>query len=79
MYFDSVNEFLAMGGHGLYVWMSYGIFVVVILWNLFTLRVNRKQSLMRAKKTWQRERSPDVDDRATDKGLAEKQNSVEEY
>lgn len=25
MYFDSFADFLAMGGHGLYVWTSYGL------------------------------------------------------
>ncbi len=73
MYFDSLSEFLAMDGHGLYVWMSYGIFIVVILWNLFIVRQNRKLSLKRAEKTWQREtlaKKP-VDD------LNQEQNSVE--
>lgn len=25
MYFDSFADFVAMGGHGLYVWTSYGL------------------------------------------------------
>ena len=55
MYFSSLNEFLVMGGHGLYVWMAYGIFLAIIAWNIFMVRANRKHALERARKTWQRE------------------------
>lgn len=34
MSFDSFSEFLSMGGHGLYVWLSYALGVVVIVTNL---------------------------------------------
>lgn len=55
MYFGSFNEFVAMGGHGLYVWMSYGIFVVILVWNIWTIKSNRRQCLKDAQKTWNRE------------------------
>ncbi len=29
-----MKEFLAMGGYGFYVWTSYGLAVVILLWNL---------------------------------------------
>jgi len=32
--FESFSEFLSMGGHGLYVWLSYALGVVIILSNL---------------------------------------------
>jgi len=32
--FNSFSEFLSMGGHGLYVWLSYGLGLAVILANL---------------------------------------------
>ncbi len=32
--FDSFSDFIAMGGHGLYVWLSYAIAVVVIVINI---------------------------------------------
>jgi heme exporter protein D len=34
MYFDSFNDFIAMGGYGLYVWLSFGLGLlsVIILW-----------------------------------------------
>lgn len=34
--FNSFSEFLSMGGHGLYVWLSYGLGLAVILINLIT-------------------------------------------
>ncbi|MDP2609158.1 MULTISPECIES: heme exporter protein CcmD [unclassified Oceanobacter] len=34
MEFHSVGEFLAMGRHGLYVWLSYGLSALVIIANL---------------------------------------------
>lgn len=44
MAFAGFSEFLAMGGHGLYVWMSYGATYLVIgllLWH--NLRAHRRQ------------------------------------
>ena len=34
MSFNSFSEFLSMGGHGLYVWLSYALGLIVILANL---------------------------------------------
>ena len=34
----SIAEFLAMGGHGLYVWLSYGAALAVVLYNLLSVR-----------------------------------------
>lgn len=30
--FESFAEFLAMGGHGLYVWSTYGICMALMVW-----------------------------------------------
>ena len=30
-YFDSINEFLTMGRHGVYVWSAYGIALAILL------------------------------------------------
>jgi heme exporter protein D len=43
MSFDSIGSFLAMGGHGLYVWSAYGIGVVVIAANLIGPRLTRRR------------------------------------
>lgn len=56
MYFDSFNSFIDMGGHGLYVWLSYGIFLLILVWNLVLLKTNRLGALKEAKRTWQREK-----------------------
>ncbi|SER07117.1 heme exporter protein D [Amphritea atlantica] len=34
MSFESFAEFIDMGGHGLYVWLSYAIALVVIVINI---------------------------------------------
>ena len=31
LHFDSLTEFFAMGGHGFYVWLSYGIVFLAFL------------------------------------------------
>lgn len=43
MSFDNFSDFLAMGGHGLYVWLSYGIAVSVLAANLLGPMMARKQ------------------------------------
>lgn len=41
----SLESFFHMGGYALYVWTSYGITTVVLLWNLFAPVLLRKQLL----------------------------------
>ena len=38
--FETISEFLAMGGHGLYVWLSYGSTVLVLAGSYFSLRLH---------------------------------------
>ncbi|MFP8965905.1 heme exporter protein CcmD [Pokkaliibacter sp. CJK22405] len=42
MYFSSFADFLAMGGHGLYVWLSYGIALAIMIFNVIVPVVNAK-------------------------------------
>jgi len=42
---NSFAEFLAMGGYGFYVWMSYGISTVVLLLNVVIPIIQKKQFL----------------------------------
>lgn len=42
---NSFDEFLAMGGYGVYVWPAYGIAFVVLLLNVVLPLVQRKQFL----------------------------------
>ncbi len=50
MQFDSVAEFLAMGGHGFYVWLAYGSTLAVLLSYRLVLGTMRRR-LMRTL-TW---------------------------
>ena len=45
MSFDSWGEFFAMGGHGFYVWLSYGLSLVVVLGNVLATRGSRRRFL----------------------------------
>ncbi len=38
MQFDNIGEFLAMGGHALYVWLAYGATVLVLLGSYIAVR-----------------------------------------
>ncbi len=49
MSFDTLGEFFAMGGHGLYVWLSYGASVIVVLANVISVRVARKRYFRQAR------------------------------
>jgi len=41
--FQSLAEFFAMGGHALYVWSSYGVFALMIVFNIVQpILANRK-------------------------------------
>jgi len=53
--FNSVSEFLAMGGHGLYVWLSYGLGLVVIVANLVLPKLSRNRLLAEQKRRLRRE------------------------
>ncbi len=41
-HWNSLAEFLAMGGYGLYVWGSYGMTALVLAAELWALRARRK-------------------------------------
>lgn len=43
MSFESFSDFIAMGGHGLYVWLSYAIAVVVLIVNVINPLVQKRQ------------------------------------
>lgn len=46
MFFQSWNDFWNMGGYGFYVWLSYGISLVVIL-GLIVSSYNGKNTVLR--------------------------------
>ncbi len=45
MSFDSFSDFLAMGGHGFYVWLAYGATLLVLAANVFSLSAARRRYL----------------------------------
>ena len=55
MSFSSFNEFLAMGGHGVYVWSSYAIALVVLGLNILLPLRQRKRVLIEHARTIRRE------------------------
>ncbi|ELA09515.1 cytochrome c biogenesis protein, CcmD [Moraxella macacae 0408225] len=44
-YFESFTEFLSMGGHGVYVWASYGISFACLLGVIVYSRSQRQNML----------------------------------
>jgi heme exporter protein D len=54
MYFDSLGEFFAMGKHGFYVWMAYGVFLVIAIWNWMVAVHLRKDAVRAVKREIQR-------------------------
>lgn len=57
MSFDSFSEFLAMGGHGQYVWLSYAIALVLFVINLVSPLLRKKQLVADLKRRMRREKS----------------------
>lgn len=41
--FDSLASFMAMNGHGQYVWAAYGISFAVLIYLLLSPRLQRRQ------------------------------------
>ena len=47
MQFESLTEFFAMGGHGLYVWLAYGATALVLAGNAYVVRRARIRQFQR--------------------------------
>lgn len=45
MQFDSFSDFLAMGGYGFYVWLSFGISAALILGLIFSSILGHQQAI----------------------------------
>jgi heme exporter protein CcmD len=56
--FEGVGDFFAMGGYGLYVWVSYGFFLVVMGFNLW-LPLRQRANTMRLLQARQLRQQPD--------------------
>jgi len=40
-----IGDFLAMGGHGFYVWLSYGAALLVVVYNSLSVRLRERHYL----------------------------------
>lgn len=56
-HFASFADFLQMGKHGLYVWLSYSIFLSVIIYNIASVIINQKLFFKDAKRRLRREQN----------------------
>ena len=43
MFFDNFGAFVEMGGHGFYVWLSFGLTLLLILGNILYARLSRRR------------------------------------
>lgn len=77
MYFDSFSEFLAMDGHGLYVWLAYGAFLILIIWNLIAPKLRRRQVLDSVVRYWRREDAKNRKAQSDEAPLSDTDNLVE--
>ncbi len=53
--FASFADFLQMGKHGLYVWLSYSIFLSIIIYNIIAVMMNKRLFFKNAKRQLKRE------------------------
>lgn len=55
MHFDSLNDFWAMGGHGFYVWLAYGLTFLIILANVIQPILRNRQLIKEQRQRLKRE------------------------
>jgi heme exporter protein D len=55
MFFDSFSSFIQMGNHGIYVWLSYGIFAVIVAANFILPIISRKKIIKDLERQMRRE------------------------
>ncbi|TVP49905.1 MAG: heme exporter protein CcmD [Halomonas sp.] len=57
MAFDSISQFLAMGGHAPYVWSAWGITALLLVTIVWHARAEHRQLLNGVKRRVRRERA----------------------
>jgi heme exporter protein D len=82
MSFGSVSEFLAMGGHGLYVWLSYGAASIIVLYNVISVQVRQRRYFRQAwdlerRATARAARSPGAEQDAISPAAAEAADAID--
>jgi len=53
--FSSFSDFIHMGGHGVYVWLSYSVGVAVLLYNLLWPRMHKSAIYKKLAQQFKRE------------------------
>ena len=56
MNFENFSDFLAMGGHGLYVWMAYSVALIVFVANVAGPVLKKKDILKKHAQRLKREK-----------------------
>ncbi|ASP40243.1 heme exporter protein CcmD [Bacterioplanes sanyensis] len=56
MEFSSFSEFLAMGKHGFYVWLSYGLTALIVAFNVLQPWLRRRQLIKQHTQRLRREK-----------------------
>ena len=56
MEFSSLSEFFAMGRHGFYVWLSYGLAAMIIAFNVVQPWLRRRQLIKQQTQRLRREK-----------------------
>ncbi|MBN2700192.1 MAG: heme exporter protein CcmD [Methylohalobius sp. ZOD2] len=51
-------EFFHMGGYGAYVWSAYGLAAVVLVWNMITPWLKRREVMRKLKRLYRQEDLP---------------------
>ena len=54
-HFATFADFIEMGNHGLYVWLSYGIGLGIFLYNIVAVMLNKRRFFNEAKRRLRRE------------------------
>jgi heme exporter protein D len=54
-HFESFSEFIQMGKHGYYVWLSYGIGLLVIIYNVLSVYLEEQLYFKDAKRRLKRQ------------------------
>lgn len=57
MYFESFADFIAMGTHGPYVWLSYGLTALIVGWNVLQPLLQRRRLLKEQAQRLRREKN----------------------
>lgn len=53
--FESINDFIQMGGHGYYVWSAYLISLIALTWLVVSPLIRRKKFMKEIARQQQRE------------------------